>query len=67
MWATVGFVAVESGARPPNRPKRVRPGGDAGGIDAAEANALFDIHIRHLIDGIRRDIAAETPTPPKRR
>jgi hypothetical protein len=45
----------------------VRPGGDAGGIDAAEANALFDIHIRHLIDGIRREIAAETPTPPARR
>jgi AcrR family transcriptional regulator len=62
-----GVFAVESGARPPNRPKRVRPGGDAGGIDAAEANALFDIHIRHLIDGIRRDIAAETPTPPARR
>ena len=67
MWATVGFVAVESGARPPNRPKRVRPGGDAGGIDAAEANALFDIHIRHLIAGIRRDSAAETPTPPARK
>ena len=67
MWATVGFVAVESGARPPNRPKRVRPGGDAGGIDAAEANALFDIHIRHLIDGISRDLAAETPTPAARR
>jgi TetR/AcrR family tetracycline transcriptional repressor len=67
MWATVGFVAVESGARPPSRPKRVRTGGDAGGVDAAEANALFDIHIRHLIDGITRDVAAETPTPGVRR
>jgi len=66
-WATVGFVAVESGARPPNRPKRVRPGGDAGGVDATEANALFEIHIRHLIDGITRDIAAETTTPAARR
>jgi len=45
----------------------VRPGGDAGGVDAAEANALFEIHIRHLIDGITRDIAAETPTPAARR
>jgi TetR/AcrR family tetracycline transcriptional repressor len=67
MWATVGFVAVESGARPPSRPKRVRPGGDAGGVDAAEADALFDIHIRHLIDGISRDISAEAPTPAARR
>jgi hypothetical protein len=64
MWATVGFVAVESGARPPRRPKQgrpkqVRPGGDAGGIDAADVDTLFDIHIRHLIDGIARDAAAE--------
>jgi AcrR family transcriptional regulator len=62
MWATVGFVAVESEARPPTRPKRVRPGGDAGGVNAAEADALFVIHIRHLIDGIARDFAAERPT-----
>jgi AcrR family transcriptional regulator len=65
MWATVGFVAVESGARPPSRPRpvqpgRVRPGGDAGGVDTAEADALFEIHIRHLIDGIARDVAAES-------
>jgi AcrR family transcriptional regulator len=59
MWATVGFVAVESGARPPRRPRAVRPGGDAGGIDRAEVDTLFDIHIRHLIDGITRDLAAE--------
>jgi AcrR family transcriptional regulator len=67
MWATVGFVAVESGARPPRRPKRVRPGGDAGGVDAAEADALFNIHIRHLIDGIARDLAAEPSTRAGRR
>ena len=60
MWATIGFVAVESGARPPRRPRPVRPGGDAGGVDAAEADALFEIHMRHLIDGIARDVAAET-------
>jgi AcrR family transcriptional regulator len=62
MWATVGFVAVEAGARPPRRPKRVRPGGDAGGVDAAEADALFNIHIRLLIDGIARERAAESST-----
>jgi AcrR family transcriptional regulator len=59
MWATVGFVAVESGARPPRRPRLVRPGGDAGGVDTTEADALFTIHIRHLVDGIARDVAAE--------
>ena len=59
MWATVGFVAVESGARPPRRPRPVRPGGDAGGIDTTEVDTLFDIHIRHLIDGIARDFATE--------
>jgi TetR/AcrR family transcriptional regulator, tetracycline repressor protein len=59
MWATVGFVAVESGARPPRRPKQVRPGGDAGGIDAAEVDTLFNIHIRYLISGIAHDHATE--------
>ena len=59
MWATIGFVAVESGARPPRRPRAVRPGGNTGGVDAAEADALFDMHIRYLIDGIARDAAAE--------
>jgi AcrR family transcriptional regulator len=63
MWATIGFVAVESGARPARQPRRVRPGGDAGGVDAAEADALFKIHIRHLVDGIAREAAAETTTP----
>jgi len=59
MWATVGFVAVESGARPARRPSGVRPGGDAGGVDPSEADALFTIHIRHLVQGIARDLAAE--------
>jgi len=59
MWATIGFVAVESGARPPSSPRHVRPGGDAGGVDTTEADTLFAIHIRHLIDGIARDVAAE--------
>jgi TetR/AcrR family tetracycline transcriptional repressor len=63
MWATIGFVAVEAGARPPRQPKPVRPGGDAGGIDAAEADALFAIHIRYLIDGIARDVATERSAP----
>jgi AcrR family transcriptional regulator len=59
IWATVGFGAVESGAEPPRRRRpRSRPGGDPGGIDAAETGTLFDLHIRYLIEGIARDARA---------
>jgi AcrR family transcriptional regulator len=59
-WATVGFVAVETGAEPPKRSRRLsRPGGDPGGVDAAEVDALFDLHIRYVIEGIARDLALE--------
>jgi AcrR family transcriptional regulator len=58
-WATVGFGAVESGAEPPSRRRpRTRPGGNPGGVDAAEVDDLFDLHIRYLIEGITRDAAA---------
>jgi AcrR family transcriptional regulator len=57
-WATVGFGAVESGAEPPNRRRRrSRPGGDPAGVDAAEADTLFDLHIRYVVEGIERDAA----------
>jgi AcrR family transcriptional regulator len=59
-WATVGFAAVESGVKPPGRTRRrARPGGDPGGVDAAEVDTLFDLHIRYLIDGIAHDAALE--------
>ena len=60
MWATVGFGAVESGVEPPRRARRrSRPGGDPGGVDAAEADTLFDIHIRYIVEGITRDADSE--------
>jgi TetR/AcrR family transcriptional regulator, tetracycline repressor protein len=60
-WATVGFGAVESGVEPPSRRRpRVRPGGDPGGVDATETDALFDLHIRYLIEGIVRDAQPAT-------
>ncbi len=60
MWATVGFGAVESGVEPPSRARRpARPGGDPGGVDAAESDTLFDLHIRYLLEGIARDAEAE--------
>jgi TetR/AcrR family transcriptional regulator, tetracycline repressor protein len=56
-WATVGFGAVESGVEPPGRSsrRRTRPGGDPGGVDPSEVDALFDLHIRYVIEGIARD------------
>jgi AcrR family transcriptional regulator len=59
-WATVGFGAVETGVEPPPRGRRLaRPGGDPGGVDAAEADTLFDLHIRYVIEGIASDAAPE--------
>ena len=57
MWATVGFVALEAGAQPPPAaPRRaVRSGGDAQGVSAEDADALFHLHIRYLVEGIARD------------
>ena len=63
IWATVGFGAVESGAQPSNtRKPRTRPGGDPGGVDAAEVDTLFDLHVRYLIEGIARDAARAAET-----
>ncbi len=63
MWATVGFGTVETGARPPaTRPARrarSRPGGDPGGVHQEDIDALFDLHLRYLIEGITGDAAAE--------
>ncbi|HEY4332060.1 MAG TPA: TetR family transcriptional regulator [Ilumatobacteraceae bacterium] len=57
-WATVGFGAVETGAEPPRaRRSRVRPGGDPGGVEPAEVDTLFDLHVRYLLEGIARDAA----------
>ncbi len=55
MWGTVGFGAVESGAKPPARRRGpTRPGGDPGGVEQGEIDALFDLHIHYLIEGIQR-------------
>lgn len=58
MWAVVGFGAVESGVTPlrpgPTR-RRGRPAADAGGVDPDDVDALFELHLRHLLDGITRD------------
>ncbi|MCU1387125.1 MAG: hypothetical protein JWL72_463 [Ilumatobacteraceae bacterium] len=66
IWATVGFGAVEGGVEPPSsRRGRSRPGGDPGGVDPAETDTLFDLHIRYLIEGIARDLGATSTLPPR--
>lgn len=60
-WATVGFGAVAAGATPPSpagRSRSERPGGDPTGLDESEIDALFELQIRYLIDGIAAHAAA---------
>ena len=60
MWAVVGFGAVETGVEPVGkRPTGGRPGGDPRGVDRAEIDALFDLQIGYVIEGI----AGGRPTP----
>ena len=51
MWATVGFGAVAAGA--------VAAGATPPGLGDTEIDALFELHIRYLIDGIARDCARD--------
>jgi AcrR family transcriptional regulator len=57
MWATLGFVVTESGARrdPPAADGRARtrlPGGDPTGVTDAEADALFELQLDFLLAGL---------------
>ena len=55
LWAVVGFATVQ-GRRPGDRGRPTRrPGGDPGGVSAAEADLLFDMHVRYLVEGIEQD------------
>jgi TetR/AcrR family transcriptional regulator, tetracycline repressor protein len=66
MWATTGFVVVETGSLERERPTRAarprrsaKPGGDPAGVDPAEADALFEQHLRYLVDGLAADRSAD--------
>jgi AcrR family transcriptional regulator len=61
MWATVGFVAIENAAQAPsvNSTRRHRSGGNPDGVTPAEADELFALQIRYVIDGIARDAEGE--------
>ncbi|MCV7303284.1 TetR/AcrR family transcriptional regulator [Mycobacterium barrassiae] len=57
MWATVGFVAMETAAKaPPARAtRRGRSGSNPHGVTPEDADELFSLQIRYVIDGIARD------------
>jgi TetR/AcrR family transcriptional regulator, tetracycline repressor protein len=61
MWATVGFVAIENAAHAPSvrSTRRIRSGGNPDGVTPAEADELFALQIRYVIDGIARDAERE--------
>jgi len=64
LWAVSGFATVE-GSRRTSRPgsRRVtRPGGDPAGVTRAEADELFALHVRYLVEGLAGDHAAATGT-----
>jgi TetR/AcrR family transcriptional regulator, tetracycline repressor protein len=56
MWAVVGFVAVEQGHERPavasRAPRTTLLGADPAGVTQDEVDALFDLHLRILVDGL---------------
>jgi AcrR family transcriptional regulator len=57
-WATVGFGAVEVGVEPPDRRRRrSRAGADPDGVEPADVDELFELHLRYVLQGIRGDQA----------
>ena len=69
MWATVGFVAIEAGAvtEAKDRPRRSQlAGGDPSGVTQTEADQLFALQVRLLIEGIDREQRAGRAGRPDR-
>lgn len=60
LWSTIGFVIVEGGAITTSATRRRRRGrktaSDPSGVSPEDADALFDQHVRYVIDGLVRDI-----------
>jgi AcrR family transcriptional regulator len=58
-WTVVGFGTIETRVAPPPRARRSgRPGGDPAGVEPQDVDALFDLHIRYLLEGIAREAGA---------
>jgi len=56
IWATMGFVVVETGRHRPRSGGRPRalPGGNPSGITNAEARRLFRLHLEFILAGLAR-------------
>ncbi|TQS41897.1 TetR/AcrR family transcriptional regulator [Cryptosporangium phraense] len=50
-WAVIGYAVLESGAEP--RPRRTAP--DPTSVSRAQADHLFELHVRYLVEGLERD------------
>ncbi len=61
LWAVSGFATVEGGAArdrvAPGARRGRRPGGDPAGVSPGEADELFALQVRYVLDGIARDHA----------
>jgi hypothetical protein len=58
LWAVSGFATVEGASlrgRRGRQGSRARPGGDPAGVTRAEADAMFELHVRYVLEGIARD------------
>ena len=56
VWATVGFVAMEQHGPKlaPRRGRRRLAGSHPDGVSAREADELFELNVRYVIEGIQR-------------
>ncbi|MGA8368600.1 MAG: TetR family transcriptional regulator [Acidimicrobiales bacterium] len=62
-WATCGSVLIEPGmAELPRTTRHRRPGSDPSGVTKAEAEALFQMHLRYVIEGFERDTDLQSDT-----
>jgi AcrR family transcriptional regulator len=66
IWAVAGFIGVENSrpADPPERGVRARPGGDPQGLEAGEADELFQVHLRLLLGGLEPEPLRPRPRRP---
>lgn len=55
LWAVTGFARTEHRRTSAPKRGRRRPGGDPTGVTAKEAEELFALHVRYVIEGIERD------------
>jgi AcrR family transcriptional regulator len=55
LWAVSGFATIEGGSVRDRPSRGRRPGGDPAGVSRAEADHLFALHVRYVVEGIARD------------